>query len=436
MTSMTNKPSQIFKHLLLAGLVTGMANMATAAIERLDRVAVVVNDDIIMESQVLKRKEEITQAMQRQGVALPPDDEVLRQVVEALIIENIQLQIGERAGVRIDDNTLNQTMARIAQQNNLTLEEFQQQLQADGMSYAQTREQIRNEMVATRVREGKVGSRIQITEQEIQNYLTSETGQKQLEAAYLLGHILLQVPEDTGAEFEAQASQRAQSILDQLRDGADFAQLAAKYSDDPSAAAGGAMEWRKASQLPSIFADVATELNIGEVSEPIRSANGFHLIKLLNRQGGDSLLVPQSRVRHILIKTSEIRNDDQAKAFAEELFGRIQGGEDFAELARKYSADTGSLASGGDLGWVSGRDLVPEFRMAMEGAELNQLTQPVRSQFGWHILEVLEHRMQDVGKEVQKARAREVIYQRKFDEELQIWLNEEREDAFVDIKLY
>lgn len=430
-----NRTIYLLGFLLLAGSVSYTAS-THAAIERLDRVAVVVNDDIIMESEVLKRKEEIIRTIKRQQVAIPPEDELLRQVVESLIMESIQMQIAERAGVRIDDNTLNQTMERIAQQNNLTLEQFKQQLQADGISYQDTRDQIRQEMISTRVREGRVGARIQITEQEIQNYLSSEAGQKQLEAAYLLGHILLKVPENADKDEVSRTEKKANDLLQQLRAGADFAALAAAHSDDPSAANGGAMEWRKESQLPSVFVDYAPKLNIGEISEPIRSANGFHLIKLLNKQGGDTLMVPQTHVRHILIKTSEIRNDEQAKAFAEELYNRILAGESFEELAKNYSADTGSLASGGDLGWMNSRDLVPEFRAAMEQAEVNQLTKPIRSQFGWHILEVLERRMHDMGKDMQRARAREIIYQRKFEEELQIWLSEEREDAFVDIKLY
>ena len=435
MTFLINKTTSFVSLLLFAGLISSIS-ISQAAIQRLDRVAVVVNDDIIMESEVLKRKQDIIRTINRQQAAMPPEDELLRQVVESLIMESIQMQIGERAGVRIDDNTLNQTMERIAQQNNLSLEQFKQQLQADGVSYQETREQIRDEMISTRVREGRVGARIQITEQEIQNYLTSEAGKKQLEAAYLLGHILLQVPEDASAAEVAKAEAKAKDLQRQLNTGADFATLAAANSDDPSAASGGAMEWRKESQLPSVFLEYVPRLMIGEVSDPIRSPNGFHLIKLLNKQGGDTLMVPQTHVRHILIKTSEIRDDEQAKAFAGQLYERIQAGESFEELAKSHSADTGSLSSGGDLGWMNSCDLVPEFREAMERAEINQLTKPIRSQFGWHIIEVLGRRMQDMGKDMQRARAREIIYQRKFEEELQIWLSEEREDAFVDIKLY
>lgn len=435
MNFLTSKTMQIIQRLIILA-VCGIAATTQAAVDRLDRVAVVVNDDIIMESQVRKRMEDVVRGLRRQETPLPPEDEILRQVVESLIMESIQLQIGERAGVRIDDTTLNQTMERIAAQNNLTLEEFRQKLQADGVSYQDTRDQIRAEMVTTRVREGRVGSRIQITEQEIQNYLSSEAGKKQLEAAYWLGHILLKVPEDANAEEEQRIAAKADQLLAQINSGAEFAKLAVANSDGPAAAGGGDMGWRKESQLPSVFADVVPSLAVGEVSQPIRSANGFHLIKLLDRRGGDTLMVPQTHVRHILIQTSEIRNDEQAKALAEELYQRILAGEDFAKLAREYSGDTGSLASGGDLGWMNGRELVPNFRKAMEAAEVNVLTKPVKSRFGWHLIEVLGRRLHDMGQEMQRARAREIIYQRKFEEELQIWLREEREDAYVDIKLY
>lgn len=435
MTFLTSKTASIFSLILLAGTVTLTAPVK-AAVQRLDRVAVVVNDDIIMESEVRKRLVDVTKNLKRQKVTMPPEQEILRQVVEQLIMDSIQLQMGERAGVRIDDNTLNQTMQRIAQQNGLTLEQFKQELQKDGVSYQETRNQIRREMITTRVREGRVGSRIQITEQEIQNLLESEAGKQALQAGYRLGHILLKVPERAKAAEQEEIEALANDLFQQLQSGADFAKLATTHSDGPNAAKGGDMGWRKESQLPSIFSDAAPLLQIGEASAPIRSSNGFHIIKLLDKRGGDSLMVPQTHVRHILIQPSEIRSEDQAQALASELRERILQGESFEELAKTHSADTGSLASGGDLGWMNARDLVPSFREVMEKSELNVLSEPFKSRFGWHILEVLDRRMHDMGAEVQRARAREIIYQRKFEEELQIWLREEREDAYVDIKLY
>ncbi len=435
MTFSIDKSVIYLKLILLIGTLSFLS-VGHAAMERLDRVAVVVNDDIIMESQVLKALKDAGKTLERQNITPPSEQELLRQVVEQLIMDSIQLQIGERAGVRIDDNSLNQTMSRIAEQNGLSLEQFKQELQKDGVSYEETRNQIRKEMITTRVREGRVGSRIDITEQEIQNYIDSDAGKEQLQAVYQLGHILLKVPEDAGPEQQAAASEKAAELVAQARSGASFEELAKQFSNGPAAAKGGDMGWRKASQLPSVFSDIAPQLNLGEIAEPIRSPNGFHVIKLINKRGGDSLMVPQTHVRHILIQTSEIRNEDQAQALANKLYDRIIAGEDFAELAKTHSSDTGSLASGGDLGWTNGRELVPNFRQIMMDTETSQVSKPFRSRFGWHILEVLDRRMYDMGKEIQRARARDIIYQRKFEEELEIWLREEREDAYVDIKLY
>ncbi len=431
----THKSAICFAFILLIGTLP-FGSTAIAAIKRLDKVAVVVNDDIIMESQVLKALEDANKTLKRQNISPPSEEELLRQVVEQLIMDSIQLQIGERAGVRIDDNSLNQTMARIAEQNGLSLEQFQQALQKDGVSYEETRNQIRKEMITTRVREGRVSSRIDITEQEIQNYMESDAGKEQLQAVYQLGHILLKVPEQADSTEQASISAKADELIAQIKAGASFEELAKRYSEGPAAAEGGDMGWRKESQLPSIFTDIALGLSLGEIAGPIRSPNGFHIIKLVNKRGGDSLMVPQTHVRHILIQTSEIRNEEQAQALANQLYDRIMAGESFADLAKTHSSDTGSLASGGDLGWTNGRELVPNFRQVMTETETNQTSKPFRSQFGWHILEVLERRMHDMGKEMQRARAREVIYQRKFEEELEIWLREEREDAYVDIKLY
>lgn len=422
--------------LLLAAVLAWSTPISQAAVTPLDRVAVVVNDDIIMESQVKARMRDVMQNIQRQGVAAPPQDVVLRQVVEQLIMDNIQMQIAQRAGVRIDDNSLNATMARIANQNNMTLEQFQQALLQDGTSYQETREQVRREMITTRVREGRVGSRIQITDQEIDNLLDSEAGKEQLQAAYNLAHLLIQVPEDATPEEEQKFEVQALNLYHQIEAGADFAQLARQFSQGPAAEEGGNMGWRAESQLPSIFAQYAPSLEPGEVTKPFRSPNGFHLLKLINKRGGDTIMVPQYHVRHILVKPSEIRTEEQAQAFISALRQQILDGEDFAELARDNSDDTGSLASGGDLDWMNPGDLVPKFREVMLASEQNVLSEPFRSQFGWHILEVLGEREQNVGKQVKRRRAREIIYQRKFEEELQIWLREERDDAYVDIKLY
>jgi len=425
-----------YSSFLLLTLSMAFSNISAAAVQKLDRIAVVVNDDIIMETQVRKRLSEILANIKKQGVEAPPEDLMLRQVVEQLILESIQLQLGERAGVRIDDDTLNATMARLAGQNNMGLSEFQAALAAEGVSYQQMREQIRKELISTRVREGRVGSRIQITEQEVLNYLNSEEGKFNLQAEYRLGHLLIKVPESASAQEKANYLQRIERIRETLTAGASFEEVARLNSDGPEAQAGGDMGWRKASQLPSIFNEAAQNLHPEEVSEPITSANGFHLVKLNAKRGGDSVMVPQTKVRHILIKPTEIRTSERAAQLIQELRSKILAGDDFATIATDNSDDTGSLAGGGDLGWMTSGDLVPAFAKVMEQSEPNVVSEAFESPFGWHILEVLERREQDMGREVQRRRAQEVIYQRKFEEELEIWLQEEREDAYVDIKLY
>ncbi len=427
---------QSIRHALFSGIILLTAFQAEAALTPLDRIAVVINDDVIMQSQVQQRIESVLVNIKRQNAKPPPIEKLREQVVEQLILENIQMQIAERAGVRIDDNTLNSTMERIAEKNGLTLSEFHDALAKDGSSYQEAREQVRRQMITTRVREGSVGRRINVTNQEILNYLESESGQEELQAAYHIAHILVKVPPGAASGKVLEFENKAKQLYQQLRQGADFANYATAHSDGPNASKGGDMGWRKENQLPSLFAEVAPGLQTGEVSEPIRSSNGFHIIKMLNRRGGENILMAQTRVRHILIKPSAIRDEAQSQAFAEELRARIIAGEEFFALAQAHSDDTGSINSGGDLGWANPNDLVPTFREVMEASTVNVISEPFRTRFGWHILEVLERRKEDVSEEIRRKKAREAIYQRKYDEELQLWLREQRENAYVDIKLF
>jgi len=416
--------------MLMVSLVT------QAAVTPIDSIAVVVNDDIIMKSQVDDRLQQVYRNYQRQGATPPDEDILIRQVVEQLILESIQLQLGDLAGVRIDDTTLNSTILRVAQQNNMDLDQFRQALEADGTDYNQFRNQIRNEMIIQQVREGYVSSRIEVTDQEIASYLASEEGQQQTEANYQLSHILVQVPESASADEVQQYQAKANQLYQQLQQGADFGELAKAYSDGSNAADGGQLGWRKDSQLPSIFAGELPSLQVGDITPPFRSSNGFHILKLTDKTGGDSYLVTQYHVRHILIEESQIRTDEEAKEFITQLRERIFNGEDFGELASKYSDDGGSLADGGDLGWMNPNDLVPAFREVMIKTPLDELSEPFKSQFGWHILEVLGKRDQDLGQLVKKNQAYQAIFERKFDEEADLWLSEQREEAYVDIKIY
>ena len=418
----------------IAGLLItfGLSSTTYAAVTELDKVAVIVEDDIIMESEVRNRFDYAAKELVKRKAGLPPENVLLREVVEQMILESIQLQMGRRAGILIDDNRLNQAMLRIAQQNNLSLEQFKAALEADGLSYEQTREQIRREMITSRVREGSVGSRIQITDHEVNNYLSSEEGKARMEADVRLGHILIPAPDNAGDEAMKEVEARAHEMHDELMAGADFQQMAEKMGVKN----GGDMGWRKTSQLPSLFTEHAQNMHAGDIAKPIAASNGYHLIKLLDKRGGNTIMVAQDKVRHILIKPSEIRTDEQAKELLQELRERIETGEDFGELATQYSDDTGTLADGGDLGWMTGGELVPAFRKVMKESEVGALSQPFRSQFGWHILQVTERREENMANQIKTRMAREVIFQRKFQDEVDLWLSEERENAYVEIKIY
>lgn len=421
------------KSLFAAALLTPA--LAFAATQPLDRIAVIVNDDIIMQSQVQNAIDLAIFRLKQSDQPMPPKKMLIQQVVEGLIMESLQLQIAERGGVRVDDTSLNEAMTRIAAQNNMSLAEFQQTIAAEGSDYAAMREQIRRELITTRARQGSVGPRIQITDQEVQNFLNSREGQEMLTTRYRIGHILIKVTENASDAEQSKAEKQANTLFQQLQDGADFATLASQHSSGPGANKGGDMGWRTPEQLPILFKDALQDLQSGEVAAPVRSANGYHLIKLVEKRGGSTVMQAQSNVRHILIQPTEIRTEKQAEALINELYNRIQNGEDFAELARLYSADPGSRAKGGELGWVNGEALVPAFKKVMNNIEVNTLSQPFMSRYGWHILEVLDTRQEDIGTEANRNAAREVLYKRKFNEELQLWLREIRDNAFVDIKI-
>jgi peptidyl-prolyl cis-trans isomerase SurA len=400
----------------------------------LDRVIAIVNDDIVMESEVGQRLRQITGRLQQQGTRLPPEQLMKQRVLDQLILESIQLQLAERAGIRISDTQLNETLVNIAQSNGLTLQQFQQQLAAEGETYAAAREQIRREMVVTRIQQREVDRRVRVSEQEINNFLDSKEGRERSGVEYYLGHILISVPENANPEEEQAALAKAESVLEELKAGADFQQMAVARSDGRQALNGGVIGWRKENELPSIAADVLPNLGVGEPSGLIRSASGFHIITALKKRGGSEQWVEQRRARHILIAPSEIRSDRQAKEIIDKLYDRILNGDDFVELARSNSDDPVSAIDGGDLDWVSPGQMVPEFEEVMLQTPVGETSPPFRSPYGWHIVQVLESRQQDIGAMVQANQARQVIYRRKFEEELVLWLQELKSEAFIRIK--
>lgn len=425
---------QCAKAVLVMVLVL-LAGAVHAERKLLDQVVAIVDDDVILQSELEARINTIVGRLRAQGTGLPPRDILEQRVLDQLITESIQLQMAERMGMRISDNELNETIASIAQRNNMTMAQFEQELSQEGVTYREAREQIRKEMLTSRVQQRRVGNRVRVTDREVQNYLEAQSARGPGTTEYRLAHILIEV-DDFGDEEEVQAArEKIESLRQQIVQGRDFREVAVAESDAGNALEGGDMGWRPENQLPSLVAPVVPELEVGETSRVLQNNSGFHLVKVMDKRGDEGeQVIEQSRVRHILIRPTETVSDSQAEQTIRELYEELQAGGDFAALARAHSDDPVSGSDGGNLGWVSPGQMVPEFEQAMLDAEVGELVGPFRSQFGWHILQVQERREKDVSGEIQESEARQAIYRRKFETELQNWLREIRDEAFVEIK--
>ena len=404
-------------------------------IELLDRVVAVVDSGVIMESQLNSRVEEILQRIKNDNAELPPLNLIEEQVLDRLIIEEIQLQIADRAGIKISDSELNQTLARVAAQNNLSLEEFRIKLEGEGTSYRSFRDTIRKELIIQRVQRGKVGAKIDISEQEIENFINSEEGKTQLAEQYNVQHILLSVSRGSTEKEIEEIKINANSLISRLNDGENFEKLAASFSAGQNALEGGYLGWRTEAELPSLFAEVVTGLKVGEIGSPLRSGAGFHILKLIDKRGNTVKFLDQTLARHILVQPSEIRTENQAEELINTIYERLTSGEDFKQLARQYSEDPGTKMDGGELGWSNPGDYDPAFEQTLNATKIGELSKPVKSSFGWHVIEVMDRRNEDVSQEEQKDRAFRIIFDRKFEQELQSTLIELRAEAYVDIKL-
>jgi len=418
----------------LVGLATAQSRIPAQPIP-VDRIVAVVNDEVITLYELRSRLDSALGQLQRQGMPLPPRDVLEKQMLERLVIDKVQLQQARDMGLRVDDGQLEQALQRIAAGNNLSLSQFRAALEKDGITFASFREEIRSEMTIARVREREVESKIFISDGEIDNYLASASGLGSAGEEYQLAHILLRAPESASPEQIQKLRAKADQVLERLRKGEDFAQLAAAYSDAPDGLKGGNLGWRPLDRLPAMFAEVGVTLKVGEVSPVLRSSNGFHLIKLLAKRGGAAAqAVEQTHARHILIKVNEVVSESEARHKLEGLRERVKHGESFAELAKLFSQD-GSASKGGDLGWIYPGDTVPEFERAMNLLAPGELSQPVQSPFGFHLIEVLERRVQDVSSERQRAAARQALRERKRDEAYQDWLRQARDRAYVELRL-
>lgn len=431
------------QHLIVAGVlafaaVSHLASPAAAQnarrVEPIDRIVVVVNDEVITRHELAERTRSVTAQLRRQGAPLPPIPQLEKQVLERMIGDRVQLQFAKEIGLRIDDAELDRAITRIADENKLSLQQLRAALERDGIPFSEFREDIRNEITVTRLREREVESRITVTDSEIENFIRTQEKASASDQDFDISHILVTVPEKASPEIIQSRRERAEQALAAIRNGTDFRQVAATYSDAPDALKGGALGWRSASRLPALFLQAVERLKPGEVSEVVRSPNGFHLLKLNERRGSAApVKLTQTHVRHILIKTNELVSEDEARRRLVSLKERLDNNGDFAELARLYSED-GSAAKGGDLGWVSPGDTVPDFERAMNALKPGQLSEPVRSQFGWHLIQVLDRRTADVTNERQRLEARRALRSRKSDEAYHEWLRQLRDKAYIDYR--
>ncbi|EPC02274.1 hypothetical protein L861_16325 [Litchfieldella anticariensis FP35 = DSM 16096] len=419
--------------LALVLAVTPMMSLAQT-IQPLDRIVAVVNDGAIMASELEARVEQTQNQLAGRGINQPSNQALRSQVLDRMIVEEIQLQMAREANLSVDDTELNRTVRGIAESNGMTLEEFADALEADGLTLAGVREQVRRELLMRQLQQRRVASRVNITDREVDRYLEQQGANE--DRRYRLGHILVALPQSPSEEQVNAAQNKVQRLSRELANGADFAQLAASESDGGQASNGGDLGWRSGDQLPSIFADVVPHLDVGEVSEPLRSSSGFHLVKLTDREGGtQQAVIREQRARHILIETNPNRDEQQAEALASQIRQRLLNGENFAALAQEFSDDSGSALNGGELGWVSPGQTVPSFEEAMNALEVGEISQPVRSRFGYHIIVVDERRQRDVTREAQRRQVQDTLFQRKVNDELEAWLQEIRADAFVEKRL-
>ena len=429
------KNSIKFTFLASIFLIASQFNVHAADIIKLDRIVAIVDQAVITEQELESRITTVTAQFKKQGTELPEENVLRKQILERLITDTLQIQYAAQIGLKVDDNQLDRTIERIAEQNNLTLTEFNEALAKDGVSMHKFRSDMRNEITIARLREREVDGRVNVSESEIDNYLTSQASLNENTDEFEISHILIRTPEEGATEDIQKAKLKVDEAVRQLNSGTSFAKVSASFSDAPNALEGGDLGWKKGSQMPALFLDALKSMQVGETSAPLRSPNGFHLLKLTKKRGGNSpLVIQQTHARHILIKFSEVMSDKEAQAKIESIKERLDNGEKFEVLARQYSEDS-TASNGGDLNWVNPGDTVPPFENAMNALKDGQISAPVRSQFGWHIIQVIERRSQDMSKESARLKARQEIRARKADEAYQDWIRELRDRAYVEFRL-
>ena len=409
-----------------------LGNVSVTA-EVLGKIAAVVEDDVILEQELNQEVSTIEQRIQASKTQMPPESILRKQVLEKMIIDRLQRQLAEKAGITVTEEMLNNSAADIAQRNNMTLEQFRAELEHQGMTYKGFLDNMRNEIIINQLRSREIGGRIKVTDREIDHYLETQGKVGEEAAQYHLGHILIAVKEAASATEIQKAQSKADNLVKKLRAGQDFSQAAMSESEDDNALKGGDLGWRTVNDIPTLFADKVSQMRTGEVADAIRSPSGFHIIKMLEIKGFDNHIITKTKVRHILIKTNELVDDEEAKKRLLALKVRIADGDDFASLARAHSDDKGSALKGGSLDWISPGDLVKPFEETMTKLDINQISEPIQTQFGWHLIQVLDRENKDDSIEHKKNLVRDAIRKRKIEEETELWMRRLRDEAYVEI---
>ena len=403
--------------------------------EELNAIVAVVNDDVIVNSELQREVNKVLPELKSRGTPIPSTKVLNKQVLERLISQRLQNQRAKQLGIKVDDAMLTQTMTGIASRNGITLDELRATLENGGMRFEEFREDTRSQMIDAQLQKQEVLNTITVTEPEIDRFLEKESGRLVQRSEVRLQHILIAVPDNASPEQMQKAQTKATGLVRQLRSGADFAKLAIANSDGQQAPEGGDLGWFKVAEVPTLVGDSARTLGKGEVSDPLRSPGGFHIIKVSDLKGSEGDAVSQTHARHILLRTNEVLSDNDAKTRLAQLRMRIIGGDDFGALARSNSADTGSALKGGDLGWVSPGDTVPDFEQAMNDLAPKEISPPFKSPFGWHIVQVLERRQANTTADVMRQKAKDAIRQRKAQDAKDLWLRRLRDEAYVEIRL-
>ncbi|MFZ9871319.1 MAG: peptidylprolyl isomerase [Steroidobacteraceae bacterium] len=437
---MTSSPSS---WLALAALLCVIGSGSATAQNRtlsdkgvmLDRVAAVVNDGVVLRSELEEQMSLVSERLKAQGLEMPPVDVLRQQVLERLILQELQIQRAQRAGIRVNDENLNQALAEVAQRNNISLAQLPAALASQGVDYGAYRETVRREMTIQVLQQRDVIQRINVSPRELEQFLEKQKSRPSELNEYNLSHILIAVPQEATPQQLEEATRRADDVVQRARQGEDFARLAVAYSNSQTALEGGVLGWRRGPEIPTVLADLVVGLKPGEISAPLRTPSGYHIVRLNEVRGADQqVVIEQTRARHILLKPTEIQDDATVEQRLREVRERILKGEDFAVLAKTLSEDPGSGAEGGDLGWTAPGTFVPEFDAMLASLRENEISEPFRTQFGWHIVQLLGKRQYDSTDELRRQRAFLQLRGSKADEETELWLRRLRDEAYVDIK--